>query len=138
MRHLQSFRLLAAVGALSLAGCANMEDSPFHSKLGMAYYELDPLFDWNWPSAQNLGPLEAPKRLRPEPTAIGVNWATDTPLWGQQSPTLQGPSQSESHAPPSTADESSPPAGAALEAPPASVDLSVGAGVRAPVIAERR
>lgn len=38
------------------------------------------LIDWNFPTSQNQPPLEGPKRLRGERTAIGVPWAT-TSTW---------------------------------------------------------
>lgn len=138
MRHLRSIGLLAALSALSLTGCVSLDDSPFHTQLGMATYELDPLIDWNWPSAQNQGPLQGPQRLRPDQAALGTTWGSSTPPWLQQSPTLEAPSTSESHTPPPTADDSSPPAGASSEAEAQSVDVSVGAVARAPVLAERR
>jgi hypothetical protein len=38
------------------------------------------LIDWNFPTSLNQPPVEAPKRIRLERTAIGVTWATRNPL----------------------------------------------------------
>ena len=38
------------------------------------------LIDWNFPTSRNQPPIEAPKRIRLERTAIGVTWATRNPL----------------------------------------------------------
>ena len=38
------------------------------------------LIDWNFPTSLNQPPVEAPRRIRPERTAIGVTWATRNPL----------------------------------------------------------
>ena len=135
MRHLQRVRVLAVLGVMSLAGCVSLEDSPFHTKLGMALYELDPLIDSNWPSAQNLGPLQGPQRLRPEPTAIGVNWATGQPPWQQQSPPLEAPSPTATNDPPQAAEEASPDGATELPAP---VDVSGRTDTGAAVVVEPR
>ncbi|HET7134854.1 MAG TPA: hypothetical protein VFJ25_02965, partial [Casimicrobiaceae bacterium] len=38
------------------------------------------LIDWNFPTSRNQPPIEAPKRIRLDRTAIGVTWATRNPL----------------------------------------------------------
>jgi len=38
------------------------------------------LIDWNFPTSLNQPPIEAPRRIRLERTAIGVTWATQNPL----------------------------------------------------------
>ena len=85
MQRLAGIMLVAAVGAAALAGCALRDpradryaymgasdglwgDTPFE------------LIDWNFPTSLNQPPVEPPRRIRLERTAIGVTWATRNPL----------------------------------------------------------
>jgi hypothetical protein len=76
--------LVGVVGAALLAGCALQDPRAdyAHSRAsdglwGDTAFEL---IDWNFPTSLNQPPVEAPKRFRPERTAIGVTWATRNPL----------------------------------------------------------
>jgi hypothetical protein len=84
MRILARSCLLALLGALLVCGCAlrDPRDSYAYGRVadGLWDADYDLLVDWNYPTAANQGPLEAPKRFRPERTAIGVPWATGNPL----------------------------------------------------------
>jgi hypothetical protein len=51
--------------------------------------DYDLLLDWNFPTSANQGPIEVPKRFRPERTAIGVPWATGNPMLPKPEPGAQ-------------------------------------------------
>jgi len=84
MQRLAGIMLVTIVGAAALGGCAlrDVRDNYAYSRAsdglwGDTAFEL---IDWNFPSSMNQPPIEAPKRFRPEKTAIGVTWATRNPL----------------------------------------------------------
>jgi hypothetical protein len=74
----------ALVGALLVSGCAlrDPRDSYAYGRSsdGLWDADYDLLLDWNFPTSSSLGPVEAPKRFKPERPAIGVPWATGNPL----------------------------------------------------------
>lgn len=77
--------VVAAVGGVLLvSGCALFDprDSYAYGQTGMGLWDVEYnlLLDWNFPTSANQGPLEAPKRFRPERPAIGVPWATGNPM----------------------------------------------------------
>ena len=84
MRSIVRFCVLALSGALLVSGCAlrDPRDSYAYGRVadGLWDADYDLLIDWNFPTSSNQGPLEAPKRFRPEKPAIGVPWATANPL----------------------------------------------------------
>jgi hypothetical protein len=84
MRSIVRLCVLALSGALLVSGCAlrDPRDSYAYGRVadGLWDADYDLLIDWNFPTSANQGPLEAPKRFRPEPPAIGVPWATGNPL----------------------------------------------------------
>jgi hypothetical protein len=84
MRNPARLCVLALLGALLVSGCAlrDPRDSYAYGRVadGLWDAEYDILIDWNFPTSSNQGPLEAPKRFRPEKPAIGVPWATGNPL----------------------------------------------------------
>ena len=76
---------LAALGAVLLvSGCALRDPRDSYAyggaRDGLWDREYDLLLDWNFPTSANQPPIEAPKRFRPEPPAIGVPWATGNPM----------------------------------------------------------
>jgi hypothetical protein len=84
MRPIARVCVLALSGALLVSGCALQDprDSYAYGRVadGLWDADYDLLIDWNFPTSANQGPLEAPKRFRPEKPAIGVPWATGNPL----------------------------------------------------------
>lgn len=81
--RLAGIMLTIAIGGV-LAGCA-LRDTRDDYELSRASDGLwgdrpFELIDWNFPTSRNQPPIEAPKRLRLERTAIGVTWATRNPL----------------------------------------------------------
>ncbi len=75
--------LIVAVGSAALAGCALRDPRDDYAYGGGAdglWNSNFELIDWNFPTSVNQGPIEAPKRIRLERTAIGVTWATRNPL----------------------------------------------------------
>ena len=84
MRPIIRLCVLALSGALLVSGCAlrDPRDSYAYGRVadGLWDADYDLLIDWNFPTSSNQGPLEAPKRFRPEKAAIGVPWATGNPL----------------------------------------------------------
>ena len=84
MRSIVRLGVLALSGALLVSGCAlrDPRDSYAYGRVadGLWDADYDLLIDWNFPTSSNQGPLEAPKRFRPEKAAIGVPWATGNPL----------------------------------------------------------
>lgn len=82
MQRLTGIMLVVAVGAATLSGCAlrdPRDDYAYGRADGLWDTSYD-LIDWNFPTSANQGPIETPKRLRLEPTAIGVTWATRNPI----------------------------------------------------------
>ena len=84
MQRVTGIMLVAAVGAAALAGCALRDPRSDYAYSrasdglwGDAPFEL---IDWNFPTSLNQPPVEPPKRIRLERTAIGVTWATRNPL----------------------------------------------------------
>jgi hypothetical protein len=73
-----------AVASIALAGCALRDTRYDYAYAGASvglWGDAPPeLIDWNFPTSRNQGPLEAPKRIQLERTAIGVTWATRNPL----------------------------------------------------------
>ena len=104
MQRLTGIMLVAAVGAAMLSGCALRDPRAtvracvrapieyFHLRDPRADYAYSrasdglwgdapfELIDWNFPTSRNQPPIEVPKRIRFERTAIGVTWATRNPL----------------------------------------------------------
>jgi hypothetical protein len=77
--------LVATVGAALMTGCALRDprsDYYAYSRASDGLWGDAPfeLIDWNFPTSLNQPPVEAPKRIRLERTAIGVTWATRNPL----------------------------------------------------------
>jgi hypothetical protein len=84
MQRFAGIMLVAAVVVATLAGCAlrDPRDDYAYSRASDGLWEgagYD-LIDWNFPTSQNQPPVEGPKRIRLERTAIGVTWATRNPL----------------------------------------------------------
>jgi hypothetical protein len=84
MQRLAGIMLVAAIGTCVMAGCAlrDPRSDVAYSRAsdglwGDTAFEL---IDWNFPTSLNQPPVEAPKRIRLERTAIGVTWATRNPL----------------------------------------------------------
>jgi len=84
MRHPVRSCLLGLAAAGLVSGCALMDprDSYSYGRLadGLWDADYDLLLDWNFPTSANQGPVEAPRRFRPERPAIGVPWATGNPF----------------------------------------------------------
>jgi len=76
--------MLAFPAGAVLAGCALREtrDDYAFSRASDGLWGDAPfeLIDWNFPTSRNQPPIEVPKRLRLDRTAIGVTWATRNPL----------------------------------------------------------
>jgi hypothetical protein len=76
--------MLAMAAVTALAGCALREarDDYAFSRASDGLWGDAPfeLIDWNFPTSRNQPPIEGPKRIRLERTAIGVTWATRNPL----------------------------------------------------------
>lgn len=84
MQRLAGIILVGTVAAALSAGCALRDPRVDYAYSrasdglwGDAPFEL---IDWNFPTSLNQPPIEAPKRIRLERTAIGVTWATRNPL----------------------------------------------------------
>lgn len=84
MQRLAGIMLVATVCMAMLAGCALRDARADYAYSGASdglwgdtAFEL---IDWNFPTSLNQPPIEAPKRIRLERTAIGVTWATRNPL----------------------------------------------------------
>jgi len=93
VRRLTGIMLIVAVGSAALAGCALRDPRDNYARVssdGLWHRDFD-LIDWNFPTSVNQGPIEAPQRLRLEPTAIGVTWATRNPLPLNEAPTQDVP-----------------------------------------------
>lgn len=83
MQRATGIMLVTIAAAMLLGGCAlrGTRDDYMYSRSSDGLWDADyGLIDWNFPTSQNQPPLEGPKRLRPERTAIGVTWAT-TDAW---------------------------------------------------------
>ena len=76
--------MLAITAGSILAGCAlrDTRDDYAYSRASVGLWGDTPfeLIDWNFPTSRNQPPIEAPKRIRLDRTAIGVTWATRNPL----------------------------------------------------------
>ncbi len=75
--------LIAAVSSAVLTGCALRDphdDYGYGSGSDGLWNSHWELIDWNFPTSVTQGPIEAPKRITLERTAIGVTWATRNPL----------------------------------------------------------
>ena len=95
MQRVTGIMLVATMVAATLAGCAlrDPRDDYSYSRADGLWGSGNELIDWNFPTSRNQGPIEAPRRLHPERTAIGVTWATYNP-WPRSGPaTAQGDSQ---------------------------------------------
>ena len=84
MQRLAGIMAVALVGVATLSGCALRDPRADYAYSrasdglwGDTAFEL---IDWNFPTSLNQPPVEAPKRIRLERTAIGVTWATRNPL----------------------------------------------------------
>ena len=84
MHRLAGIMLVAVIGAAVLTGCALRDPRTDYAYSrasdglwGDTAFEL---IDWNFPTSLNQPPIEAPRRLRLERTAIGVTWAIRNPL----------------------------------------------------------
>lgn len=84
MQRLTGIMLVATVCTAMLAGCAlrdpRMDYAYSRASDGLWGDTAFELIDWNFPTSLNQPPIEAPKRIRLERTAIGVTWATNNPL----------------------------------------------------------
>ncbi|HET9748237.1 MAG TPA: hypothetical protein VFS06_02940 [Casimicrobiaceae bacterium] len=75
--------IIAAAGMISGCALRDVRDDYDRSQASAGLWESDrpfELIDWNFPTSRNQPPLEAPKRIRLDRTAIGVTWATRNPL----------------------------------------------------------
>jgi hypothetical protein len=75
--------LIAAVSSAALTGCAlrdPRDDYGYGTGSDGLWNSQWQLIDWNFPTSVTQGPIEAPKRITLERTAIGVTWATRNPL----------------------------------------------------------
>lgn len=120
MQRFAGIMLVTAVVVATMAGCAlrDPRDDYAYSRASDGLWEgagYD-LIDWNFPTSQNQPPIEAPKRIRLERTAIGVTWATRNPL-----PLTDNVPAQSLQAPAASND------GAAASPPPVSAPLAPGA-----------
>ena len=104
--------LITAVSSAALTACALRDPRDDYGYgtgsdgLWNSHWEL---IDWNFPTSVTQGPIEAPKRITLERTAIGVTWATRNPLpLQEQSPAQDAPSVSSDEGAPASAQASSP------------------------------
>ena len=74
--------VIAAAGLLSACALRDTRDDYDRSQAAAGLWGDRPfeLIDWNFPTSRNQPPIEAPKRIRLDRTAIGVTWATRNPL----------------------------------------------------------
>ena len=81
--RLTGIMLVIAAGGM-LAGCAlrDTRDDYAASRAQDGLWGDRPfeLIEWNFPTSRNQPPLEPPRRIRLDRTAIGVTWATRNPL----------------------------------------------------------
>lgn len=84
MQRLAGIMLIGTAALALLAGCALRDPRVdyAYSRASDGLWGDTPfeLIDWNFPTSLNQPPIEAPKRIRLERTAIGVTWATRNPL----------------------------------------------------------
>ena len=84
MQRLTGIMLVAAVCMATLSGCAlrdaRADYAYSRASDGLCGDTAFELIDWNFPTSLNQPPIEAPRRIRLERTAIGVPWATRNPL----------------------------------------------------------
>jgi hypothetical protein len=93
VQRLAGIILVGAAAAVLSTGCALRDpraDYYAYSRASDGLWgdtQFD-LIDWNFPTSLNQPPIEAPKRIRLERTAIGVSWATRNPLplWDNLAP----------------------------------------------------
>lgn len=86
--RLAGIMMAIAAGAV-LAGCATRGDYSLSSASDGLWGDTRfDLVDWNFPTSRTQPPIEVPKRLRLDRTAIGVTWATRNPLplWDNLAP----------------------------------------------------
>ncbi len=104
--------LIAAVSSAALTGCAlrdPRDDYGYGSGSDGLWNSHWELIDWNFPTSITQGPIEAPKRITLERTAIGVTWATRNPLpLKDQSPAQDAPSVGADESQPASADAAAP------------------------------
>ena len=104
--------LIAAVSSAALTGCAlrdPRDDYGYGSGSDGLWNSHWELIDWNFPTSITQGPIEAPKRITLERTAIGVTWATRNPLpLKDQSPAQDAPSIGADESQPASADAAGP------------------------------
>lgn len=104
--------LIAAVSSAALTGCAlrdPRDDYGYGSGSDGLWNSHWELIDWNFPTSVTQGPIEAPKRITLERTAIGVTWATRNPLpLKDQSPAQDAPSIGADESQPASADAAAP------------------------------
>ena len=113
--------LVVAVGA-ALAGCAlrDPRDGYAYGSGSDGLWKTNfELIDWNFPTSRNQDPIEAPKRIQLERTAIGVTWATRNPI-----PLNDPPPAKDS---PSVSSNDATPAGTQVSASPRAADGAVAA-----------
>lgn len=123
--RLAGIMLIVAVGS-TVAGCAlrDPRDGYAYGSGSDGLWKTNfELIDWNFPTSRNQDPIEAPKRIRLEPTAIGVTWATRNPI------PLNDPPPSKD-APSANANDAAQ-AGNAVPAPPRVDGARTAAGERA-------
>ena len=97
MRRLIEMLLLACVAAVLLSGCAlRVSRDDFNRFNAILEPEDWNIIDWRFPTSVSQGPLEGPKRLRPEYPAIGVPWATGNPITFPPPDTKQTPLRDDS------------------------------------------
>jgi hypothetical protein len=104
--------LIVAVSSAALTGCAlrdPRDDYGYGSGSDGLWNSHWELIDWNFPTSVTQGPIEAPKRITLERTAIGVTWATRNPLpLKDQPPAQDAPSMGADDAAPAPADAAAP------------------------------
>ena len=82
MQRATGIIMVATMVAATLAGCAlrNPRDDYSYSRADGLRDTGSELIDWNFPTSRNQGPIEVPRRLHPERTAIGGTGAPRNPL----------------------------------------------------------
>jgi len=84
VKRLAGIILVGTVAAALSTGCAlrDARADYAYSRASDGLWGDRPfeLIDWNFPTSLNQPPIEAPRRIRLERTAIGVTWATQNPL----------------------------------------------------------
>lgn len=133
MQRVTGIMLVTVVVAATLAGCAlrDPRDDYAYSRASDGLWEGAgyELIDWNFPTSQNQPPVEAPKRIRLERTAIGVTWATRNPLPltdNREAQDMQAPAASNDGAAGSSQPVAAPLTPPAAAARPAAADRDSG------------